>query len=629
MNAYKFGASAVLAGAVFVLAVTPAMAQQAVAQGGSPAVLDDVVVTASRIAETADQTLAPVSVITRQDIERGQIRSVPEALRRVPGLSITNNGGQGKATSVFLRGTESDHVLVLINGVKVGSATLGTFNFESLSIDNVDRIEVVRGPRSHLYGSEALGGIIQIFTRRPTDEVRVNASAGYGSDETTEAFGGFSGRTAGIGYAFDASYLHTEGFNACGDGTTVPSGGCFANDPDDDGFERAAVDGRLDYTFANGVALDLTALYAVSENEFDGSFVNESEGVNYVLGGQVRFSPADIWDVTASAGHTVDDSDNFLDGTFRTSFRTERNSLSLQNDLYLLEGNVTTLGGDFQVDQVGGTTDYTEDRRDNYGAFAQHRIEFGRHTLQASGRVDENEQFGGFLTGGLSYGLRLTDSLRLTAAYGTAFKAPTFNELFFPGFGNADLEPEESESFEIGLSARVAGLNLGASLFRTEIEDLIAFDAATSAPANVNKAEIVGLELFGSGQVAGFTVSASATFLDPVNESDGSNNGNLLPRRAEQVYQLSLDRNLGDLGVGLGDLALGTDVRYESERFDDLANSTELDAFTTVDLRARYGVTENWGLDLKLVNIFDEDYETARFFNQQGRAAFLRLTYRR
>ncbi len=608
--------------------IAPANAQQADESEETTRVVDDVVVTASRIAETADETLAPVSVITRDDIETRQIRSVPEALRSVPGLSLTNNGGQGKATSVFLRGTESDHVLVLINGVKVGSATLGTFNFESLSIDNVERIEVVRGPRSQLYGSEALGGIIQIFTRRPTDDVRVNASAGYGSDETKEAFGGFSGRTAGIGYAFDASYLETDGFNACGDGKSVPSGGCFANEPDDDGFRRTSIDGRLDYTFANGVAIDLTGLYADSDNDFDGSFVNESEAENYVLGGQVRFSPVDVWDVTASAGHTVDDSDNFLNGTFRSRFKTERNSLSLQNDLFLADGHVTTLGGDYQLDEVSGTTDYDEDRRDNYAAFVQHRVDFGRHSIQASGRVDENEQFGGFLTGGVSYGLRIVDGLRMTLAYGTAFKAPTFNELFFPGFGNSDLDPEESQSAEIGLTARVGEMNLGANLFRTEIDDLISFDAATSAPANVDEAEITGLELYGSGTIEGFIVLASATFLDPVNESDGSNNGNLLPRRAEQFYQLSIDHNVGDLGLGLGELSLGGDVRYESERFDDLANSTELDAYTTVDLRARYDVTENWGLDLKLVNIFDEDYETARFFNQQGRAGFLRLTFR-
>lgn len=603
--------------------------QTAEAGRGALSLTDEVVVTASRIAETADGTLAPVSVITRTEIERRQIRSVPEALRRIPGLTLTNNGGQGKATSVFLRGTESDHVLVLINGVKVGSATLGTFNFESLSINDVERIEVVRGPRSHLYGSEALGGIIQIFTRRPTERTNAHASIGYGTDDTVEGQAGFSGRSNGVGFSANASYLRTDGFNSCGDGTTVPAGGCFASESDDDGFERAGVSGSADYTFSSGISVEATGLYAESENEYDGSTSNESDGVNYVLGLSALGSPADFWDVTVRAGHTVDDTDNFLDGSFQSNFKTERNSLSLQNDLYVLPDQITTVGVDFQRDEVGGTTDYVEDSRDNTGAFAQHRAEFGRHTVQVSGRVDENEQFGGHLTGGAAYGYRITDSLRATASYGTAFKAPSFNELYFPGFGNADLDPEQSESLEVGLAATVGGFDLAANLFHTEIDDLIAYDSSIFAPANVSKARITGLELLASGEVSGFLVSASATFLDPRNVAGDANDGNLLPRRAEQAYSLSIDRNLGDLGLGAGEISLGGDVHHESERYDDLANTRELEAFTTVDLRANWAATENWGVDLKLSNLFDEEYETASFYNQQGRAFFLRLTYRR
>ncbi|MDF1791106.1 MAG: TonB-dependent receptor [Thalassobaculaceae bacterium] len=620
-----------LAVALIAVGALPAAAQQDADKDDAAVVskAQEVVVTASRIAETADETLAPVSVITRQEIERRQIRSVPEALRRVPGLTITNNGGQGKATSVFLRGTESDHVLVLINGVRVGSATLGTFNFESLSIDDVERIEVVRGPRSYLYGSEALGGIIQIFTRKPTETTHAHASVGYGTDETMEGQAGFSGRASGVGFSASTSYIRTDGFNSCGNGTTIPTGGCFNSEPDKDGFERSSVSGALDYTFSNGIKVEGSGLYATSENEFDGSFVNESEGVNYVLGARALASPTDYWDVTAGIGHTVDDADNFLDGAYQTSFTTERNSLSLQNDLYLFDDHISTIGVDFQRDEVGGNTAYAEDSRDNTGVFAQHRAEFGRHTVQLSGRVDENEQFGGYLTGGAAYGYRITEALRATASYGTAFKAPTFNELYYPGFGNADLEPEQSENAEVGLAATVGGFALGANLFHTEIDNLIAYDSSIFAPANVDKARITGLELTASGETMGFLLSASATFLDARNASGGANDGNQLPRRAEQAYTLSVDRTVGDLGLGFGSFAFGGDVHHESERYDDLANTTELAAFTTLDLRANWAATENWGVDLKLSNVFDEEYETASFYNQQGRAFFLRLTYRR
>ena len=470
---------AALIAALVAAGALPVQAQQlAAGERATVATSDEVVVTASRIAETADETLAPVSVVTRAEIERRQIRSVPDALRQVPGLTLSNNGGVGKATSVFLRGTESDHVLVLINGVKVGSATLGTFNFESLSIDDVERIEVVRGPRSHLYGSEALGGIIQIFTRKPTDTTHAHASVGYGSNDTMEGTAGFSGRASGIGFSASTNYIRTDGINSCGNGTAIPGGGCFANQPDKDGFERSSVTGGLDYAFSNGIKVEATGLYATSENEYDGSASNESESVNYVLGLRALASPTDYWDVTASAGHTVDDSDNFLDGTYQSTFKTERNVLSLQNDLYLLQDQVTTLGVDFQRDQVDSDTGYVEDSRDNTGVFAQHRAEFGRHTVQLSGRVDENEQFGGYLTGGAAYGYRITDNLRATASYGTAFKAPSFNELYYPGFGNADLDPEMSESAEIGLAATVGGFKLGANLFHTEIDDLISYDSS-------------------------------------------------------------------------------------------------------------------------------------------------------
>lgn len=620
-----------VASTALVLGAATAFAQQSAGSDDvAPVVMaPEIVVTASRIVESADETLAPVTVITRAEIERRQIRSIPEALRRVPGLTLSNNGGIGKATSAFVRGTESDHLLVLVNGVKVGSATLGTFNFESLSIGEVERIEVVRGPRSHLYGSEALGGIIQIFTRRPTEATRAHASIGYGTDETVEGQAGFSGRESGVGFAVSTSYLRTDGFNACGDGTTVPTAGCFTSEPDRDGFERSAVTGSLDYEFSNGIKLEGNGLYAKGENEFDGSFVNESESVNYVLGVRGLASPTEFWDVTAALGHTVDDSDNFLDGTFQTNFKTERNSLSLQNDFHFVDDHVSTVGVDFQRDEVSGTTDYEEGSRDNTGVFAQHRAEFGRHTVQVSGRVDENEQFGGHLTGGAAYGYAITPNLRATASYGTAFKAPTFNELYFPGFGNADLEPEQSESVEVGLAATVAGFQLGANLFHTEIDNLIAYDASIFAPANVDKARITGLELSASGEVEGFLLTASATFLDPRNASGGSNDGNRLPRRAEQVYTVSLDRTLGALGLGLGTFALGGDVHHESERYDDLANTRTLDSYTTLDLRANWAVTDNWGVDAKLSNVLDEEYETASFYNQQGRAFFLRLTYRR
>jgi vitamin B12 transporter len=357
-------------------------------------VLSPVVVTASRVAETADETLANISVITRDDIERQQAKSVQDILQGLAGVTFSNNGGPGKSTSVFLRGTESDHLLVLINGVKVGSATLGTTAFEHIPIEQIERIEVVRGPLSSLYGSEAIGGVIQIFTRQGGGELQPYLSIGGGSYNTYHTSVGLSGGGERGWFNLSASGNDTEGYNSCSGKPSPDGAGCFTFEPDNDGYRNIAGSLRAGYQFEGGLEVDAHALRSIGKSEFEGSFVNESESTQQTFGGSARFSPFETWMVTLAAGSSHDDSDNLNNGSFQTRFESQRDSVSLQNDFYFKNDHLFTLGVDYLNDQIDGNTTYDITSRDNKGIFAQYLGEVAAQYIQLSLRRDNNQQFG-------------------------------------------------------------------------------------------------------------------------------------------------------------------------------------------------------------------------------------------
>jgi vitamin B12 transporter len=580
--------------------------------------LDPVIVTATRTAQTVDETLASVTVITREEIERRQALSVQDVLRGVAGLTIANSGGLGKATAVFLRGTEPDHVLVLVDGIRIGSATLGTAPFQEIPSVQIERIEIVRGPRSSLYGSEAIGGVIQIFTRKGNGPRTPWFSVGAGNDQTYQVAAGLSGGGAHHWYNASLSALDTEGFNACRGQPSV--GGCLTLEPDDDGYRNLSSALRAGYRSHNGTEIDVHWLHAESENEFDGSDVNESTSVQQVLGSRLRFSPAELWQVMLVAGRSWDESDNFLNGSFKSRFDTERDVASLQNDIAVGADHLLTLGIDYEDERVDSTTAFAMTSRANKGIFVQHQGVLGPRDIQLALRYDDNEQFGRHATGGLALGYTFVKDKRFMASYGTAFRAPTFNELYFPGFGNPDLEPEESQSIELGVRGAQVWGNWSFNAYQTEVDDLIAFDAATIAPVNIDSARIRGLEAIVSAIVSGWVLSLDLTLLEPENRSSDPHRGKVLPYRAEQTLRIDLDRNFRRY-------RLGATLFGEGRRYDDLANTRALGGYATLDLRAEYALAKDWRLQGRLGNLFDKDYETAVFFNQPGRTLFLTLHY--
>lgn len=577
--------------------------------------IEPVVVTATRTARTVDQSLAAVSVITREDIERRQARNLGDVLRALPGMQMTNNGGEGQATSMFLRGTESDHVLVLIDGQRVGSSTLGTAPFQDLPLHHIDRIEVVRGPRSSLYGAEAIGGVIQIFTRKG-DKGGKSFSGTIGSDDTGIISGTYALGDQDRWLTVGLSLKETDGFDACQADLTA---GCFANEPDEDGYRNQSFSLRGGFRMGESTEFDLQVLQANGDTEFDGGFTNESDTRSQVVGGKVKTWLSDSWQMTLAAGRADDESDNFLNGAFASRFDTQRDNYSAQSDWYVGEDTLLTLGLDHEDVSVESSTAYTVSERANSGLFTQYQGRIGEHDIQLAMRADDNEQFGSHRTGSIAWGHSLDNGLRLNASFGTAYKTPTFNDLYFPLFGNPNLDPERSRSLEFGVNGSHFDTAWSVHVYETRIKDLIAFDPFF-VPANIAKARIQGLELAASREIMGWTVSARADFMDPVNQSAGANQGKLLNRRPNQILNVDVDR-------GFGDWSVGASLNMVGRRFDDLPNNNELGGYSVLDLRVEKSLDKHWTLQGRVDNAFDERYETARRFNQPERGYYLTLRY--
>lgn len=610
-----------------LLAAAVALALPFAAKAQDATELDEVVVTGTRTDIPLQDSLVPAQVITREDIERSQARSLVDVLKGRAGVGFSNQGGLGKITTVNLRGTESDQVLVLVDGIRIGSATAGLASFQDLPVDQIERVEIVRGPRSSLYGSEAIGGVIQIFTRRGGKGLSRELRIGGGSQHLREASGGFAygGERGWIGA--NAAYQETDGINACrGSGTLFQ--GCFTDEPDDDGYRNVSLNVRAGYRFTDTLTLEGHALNADAFNEFDGSPFggNEADNVQRVLGGKLTWKPSTRATLTTQVGRASDESDNYYaDAVAGTrdavsSFDTRRDNASIQGDIALGERHLLTVGADWLRDEITSTTPFTVDTRDNTGVFVEYQGRFGAHRLQASVRNDDNEQFGNHATGTLGWGMDLARGFKLTASAGTGFKAPTFNDLYYPGFSNPDLEPEESRSLNLGVAQYGDGWNWTFNVYDTRVDELIGYDSSFNI-VNIDEARIRGAELTGAVTLAGFDLNAELSHTDPRNRTAGVTHDNLLPRRARNTARIDVDRAFGDFRIGV----TGNGA---SHRYDNVANSVRLAGYGTLDLRLEYAISDTWTVQARAGNVFDRQYETIAWYNQPGREYGLSLRYR-
>jgi vitamin B12 transporter len=596
------------------------------------AALDPIVVTATRTPVTAEQSLASVTLIERETIEQRQSQTMGQVLQGLPGINVASNGGMGHNTAVYLRGTRPDHVLLLVDGVKIGSASSGFLPWAALPLSQIERIEVVRGPRSSLFGSEAIGGVVQVFTRQgepgPLTPSLEFGMGTYGSLRGQLGLSGGGATAFGEGWVRAAmGFERSEGFNVC-----VDEAACGVVEPDRDGYRNGNASLNAGFRFSDRLELDFSLLRSEGDLDYDGSlfYGNQKHAVLQVLGTRVRLRPLEPWLVTLRLGRSWDDSRIFADDAFINRLDTRRDELSWQNDWRLTPTQQLTLGVDYQRDQLSTPTAYVETSRTNTGVFGQYLGSLdlggaGDHEVQLSLRHDDNQQFGGETTGNVGWGWYLGKGVRLDLGYGTAFKAPTFNDLYYPGYGNPNLNPERARSLELGLSG---AWSLGAgsgdwavNAYQTEIDDLIAFDAATYSPMNIDSARIRGLESWITAEWSLWLLNANLTLLDPRNRSDGENHGKLLPRRPEQSFRLDLDRAIA------GRVSLGASFFAAGRRFDDDENTRRLDAYGLLGLRASYDFGGGLLVQGAVENLLDQDYETASGFRQPGRTLMFTLRY--
>ncbi|PLX63586.1 TonB-dependent receptor domain-containing protein [Sedimenticola selenatireducens] len=578
--------------------------------------LDRVNVTATRMAQSIDETLAAVTVITRDDIKNSQAKDITQLLDGTQGLTMSSNGGLGKVTGIRLRGTDSKQVLVLIDGMRIGSATLGTVAFQDIPLAQIERIEIVRGPRSQLYGADAMGGVIQIFTTKGKPGGLVTAEAEYGSHNTRRVALGLNATQDNLDYGFSLSDLRSDGFSSLKN-----------NNPDEDGYKNSSFSGHLGYRFSNGLKLGVTALQAKGENEYDSAFgpadFFDTDFLQQSLSSKLEYSPNDSWDITLSFGESRDETTNFTNSSFASFFNTRRRQFSWQNDIAVDEESVLTLGIDFLRDQVEGTSSYSVNQRDNSALFAQYQTAFGANDVVIGLRHDDNEAFGDYNTGNIAWGRELTETLRLVASYGTGFRAPTFNDLYYQdpwgSNGNPNLTPEESESVELSLRGSQSWGGWNINLFRTDIEGLIDWVEIapfTYQPQNVDRARIDGLEAGINTQLAGWRISGNLTLLDPRNRTTGR----LLTDRNEQAIRIDIDREFGPT-------ELGATLQARSHSYSNATNTFRTAGFGTLDLRVAHHLSSEWTLRGQVRNLFDRDYETIRTYNTGGRELFVSVHY--
>lgn len=569
-------------------------------------------VTDTRTAKTADSSLASVDVITRADIEHSQAKSVADLLAGTAGVDFSVSGGQGQQTSLFLRGMNPTHVLVLVDGQRVGSATNGAFAWQFLPLAQIERIEIVCGPRASLYGADAMGGVIQIFTRASqTPSASAEASAGtYGTRTGNVALTNVSGDTR---FTLSAGRFTTDGFDA----TTTANPG---HEPDDDGHDSESLGLSIASRLSDRADVEAHLQRAQGRTNYDGSFffgvTNQTDFVQQAASATLKLRPSDALALSLSAGNSRDDTDNFGNGVFTSTFNSDRPNASVQADFSAGTRQLLTGGLDWYEDRVNSTTAYTQTERYNRAVFLQYQGGFGAHDLQASVRRDHNESFGGKTTGNLAWGIGAADKLNVVLSAGTAFHAPTFNDLYFPNFSNPNLMPEESQSFEAMLRAGGPDAHLDLSVYQTNADDLIIFDSVTFTPLNVT-ARIRGVETTLAVKQSALASKLTLSYVDPRD----LNLGNYLPRRARFTGRFDLD-------LTQGDLMLGGSVLGQGPRFDDQRNNVEVAGYVIANLRAEYAFAHGWFARASLDNIFDEQYETIATYNSPGRNALLTVGWK-
>ncbi len=576
--------------------------------------MEEIVVTAARMPQALDKSIADTTVLNEQDIKKSGAPDVVTLLRSVPGLEITQNGGMGSSSGIYMRGTNPNQVLVLLDGVRIDSATMGTTAIEHLMLDSIERIEVVRGNVSSLYGSEAIGGVIQLFTRHGHGVPAFNASMGVGNQGTQRMSAGFSGSVNDTSFSVNAGRVKTDGVSAMN--PLLMTG---AN-PNNNGYDNSTLDAQIKQTLNADHALTASVFSTRGNSSYDNNYNLAVTDVNNIVDNIDKLSLASddqissMWHSQVRLSQGVDDSHYYTNGVQTSSYRTRSNQIAWQNNLKLADNQHLSLSVENLKQAVTSTTPYPKTSRNVNSVLGGYVGEFGAQQLQLNLRQDNYSDFGTANTGLLGYGLSFADSWRATASVSNAFRAPTFNELYYPGFGNPSLMPEHSVNREAGLHYAANGQRVDVVYFDNKIGNLIVYGAAPLyLPYNINQAKINGQELSYAGDFGNAHLRASATFQNPRD----ANTGLVLVRRAKEFGNFGVNQDFGVLN-------LGAEVRYSGARQDGV---NTLPGYQLLNLTARYQIDKNLNLSARVGNLFNRSYSEVYGYNTPGRTLFVGLSY--
>jgi vitamin B12 transporter len=579
-----------------------AFSTQISAQTGS-IYANDIVVTATRLVENRDNVIGDISVITSQDIQRAGQSSLTELLQSQPGVEIETNGGAGSLSNVRLRGTNAQSVVVLIDGMRISSAANSLTNFGQVQLNQIDRIEILKGAASSLYGSDAIGGVIQIFTKQGKEGVQISANAGYGSFNTQQISTGINGKINDTKFSLGIASNSSDGIS-----TYKTKNG---QDADKDSFNNLGLSANISQKINENHELGFQTFLNDGHLNLDGdNFPAHQNNQQRIFAINSKNKLTSFWLSQLKIGESTDVA-NAVGSYGSNNTKSMQRQLYWQNELTLPLGRLL-LAYDRIEDKVKSTTAYSLDHRTNDGFIAGYQLNYQAHAANFSFRHDNNSQFGGHNTGSVNYGLKFADFWRVSAAYGTAFRAPTFNDLYWPfqdyGIygtyeGNPSLKPETSRNKELSLTYDQGHHRLSATVFENKISNLIIGSQGlfNDSPINLGKASITGLTLSYEGWLSNYHIRANADFQDPKNE-DGDEK--ILPRRAKK-------HGSAWIGKSWNTFEVGTELIANGRRFNDADNTIPLGGYTLVNLTAKYKIDNDWSLNGRINNLFDRDYALA------------------
>ena len=592
------------------MAVFPTWAQSGADQLALAATapqLSEVVVTAARTAQFLTDVLADVTLIDREQIAQSGAVTITDLLARQPGVELSRSGGPGTATSVFLRGAETRFTAVYIDGVRIDSQSTGGAPWEAIALGQVDRIEIVRGPAAAVYGSDAVAGVVQIFTRQGEGPFAPYVGVGAGNRRTGKLEAGFSGKQGALDYSLGLQRDVSRGYDS------RPG-----SNPDRDGYRQTSASGRLGLQLSDAHRVDLTSTYADMDVQYDGFLPGlDDHGLNRLATLGASWSAQ--WSKAYSTRLSVSESQQRYEMTPTPYLsKTRLRNYLLQNQW---KDGAHTLTGTLERREDHLANAPIDQSRHQDGLALGYGYVAGAHTVQLNLRHDRDSEFGGQTTGGVAYGFAFAPGWRATAAAGTAFRVPTLYQRFSE-YGQPALLPEKGRNVEVGLHWAQAASRLGITLYRNRVSNLINFGApgACLSPfgcyENAGKVRLQGMTLIAAHQVAGVNLSASLDLQQPRSLATGT----LLARRAQRLLKLAADTRVAQW-------KLGAEWQLASHRWENVANTSRLSGYGLLNLYASTTVARQWDVLVRVDNVGDRSYQLVQGYPALPRSFFVGLRW--